>query len=89
MLKEKERERKKEMLYCSLNASLEVAPRNRFFFFGFTEKKCTMGCVFLLSFRVLCVRALLLLQRMYLQTKLLDVCFLLLFAALYTYSLNC
>ena len=50
------------MLYCSLNGSLEVAPRNRFFFFGFTEKKCTMGCVFLLSFRVLCVRALLLLQ---------------------------
>ncbi len=26
---------------------------------------------------------------MYLQTKLLDVCFLLLFAALYTYDLNC
>ncbi len=78
------------MLYCSLNASLEVAPRNRFFFFRLNRKiNAQWGVCFYYHF-VYCVCVLYYYYSiMYLQTKILDVCFLLLFAALYTYSLNC
>jgi Mg/Co/Ni transporter MgtE len=78
------------MLYCSLNASLEVAPRNRFFFFRLHRKEMHYGVYVSTIISCICVCVLYCYYSiMYLQTKFLDVCFLLLFAALYTYGLNC
>ena len=65
------------MLYCSLNASLEVAPRNRFFFFRLHRKEMSWGMCFYYHF-VYSVRVFYhYYSIMYLQIKLLDVCFLL------------
>ena len=63
-LKRERLKRKENVLFVPLNASLEVAPCNRFFFFGFTEI-CTMGCVYSTIIGSI----------IYIQTKLLDVCF--------------